>query len=1380
MINNGRFQVFFRRRQNQANLPTPDDPLVNVIVVGDPSTGEAKYLPGDVDNITPFMLIEPVDTWYDFSNYVEDTEGSTFTWDKINQGDSKNSETSKSGSNYDKGISANLFLFDKAFQFVYNWLVLFDYQIVNCVEVKIVDLIARAKNPDPAGNYRIFEIKNDNLDYAPVDEPCQFHVKLREQDMIWHCIHKTIIHDDWQKWFNEDGTSVKEHPTFLTCIEPRPRLVQSARMALMMFFHGIPLTVIVDWITGAPTPREDARRIMNANRFIEAPFIYTLIQNVALRCNMTTDTIFDQGREWEKLCLFFPRSGEMHESEDDAIVAPAQTFHWGNRWDIAIPDLFDKLKVLFAAEWYVTPQNKIVFAYLKDLLKLDPIYDFTLPDSVAIYNLRYSFNGDKKPAYGQYRYQVDPIDEASQELQPLYSDTIGFDQANNPMLEGDLSKNFDFAPTGFVRDGRAKDYMKVLINDGKYGALILVGIIAIVAAAVILSNISIVTIPLSFAIAAFIFTTAASIAKMADRFTDDFVNNDTYTGAVRLTAEQTTVARLLLWDGVQDDRAKVVRRTGLPVVYPYYNRLNVPYNVRNKIDKDNPGQLIFNYPMYFDGFYYDNMFSKYHDVIDNPLKSRESHQTVKFDVDLCEDMLNLFGVFQNQYAQIGKIVKLEERDNYDVFTKITNILVDYPGNSIRITGQVIRRPNNGASNPDDSNPGNLPTPIPDDVDETPPPTEPTCFRWRNSGDVVSVVSYVDCDGAIITDANIDPNMNFCALEITAQSPATITASSNCDNDVPPVPGQDCAKYYRAKVKPDVDDPIVVVFENTIGPIVWTRDSAGIFRGTLAGAFPIGKTWYQGNEPVPLGQGFVSYFHGGSEDWVQIETTDVGGSDSDFVLGEAWADIEIKTFCTECNPPDTTGIIASLDSNGCLMENIQIAIAAPAIPDGNYIVTWNATNVTPNVGSAVVAFVSGNALLDIGFKPDGLGPTTVTLTSLEFSPAIIPCLAVISLQVAFDAIGAFAYAGADALAVTDYTITDSMATGDVVSVLWTTSGDGTFDDATLVNPTYTPGPTDQAAGTVTLTMTVTSSEVGACQYAVDSMVLTITDTFMTLTFETDDPGFEMNLFVQNSGFGNLTYVDWGDGSPLELIPYAGGGTWFPSHVYATADTYTATVYQTAGFPSSFIMENVPGYHLLDAVATNMYPVNFVALFNIVNLNTILTNISGFVSGQGIQILYLYGDPASTDTTADFTFPGTYVFSNLHTLSIANFPLLQSITNVPITASTFDVGSVEIYNCPAFNDLDSSNNWTPNSIVLNNLPSLTYASLPTIDWSIATLITFFGCSLSVADVNQILQDIDAAGTSGHSLDIRQTPAATPTGAGATAKANLISRGWFITSD
>jgi hypothetical protein len=1398
MINNGRFQVLFRRRQNQANLPTPDDPLVNVIVVGDPSTGAARYVPGNVDNVTPFMEIEPVDGWYDFSNYVEDTEGSTFTWDKTNQGDSKNAQSNANGSNYDKGVSANLRLFDKAFQFVYNWEVLFDYQIVNCVEVKIIDLIARAKNPDPAGNYRIFEIKNDNLDFAPFDEPCEFFCKLREQDLIWHCIHKTIIHDDWQKWFNEDGTSTKEHPTFLTCIEPRPRLVQSARMALMMFFHGIktgifPIALVIDWITDAPSPREDARRILNANRFIEAPFIYTLLQNVALKCGMTTDTIFDQGREWEKLCLFFPRGGEMHESESDDIIAPAQTFHWGNRWDIAIPDLFDKLKLVFNAEWYVTPQNKIVFAYVKDLIKLDPIYDFTLPDAVKIYHLRYSFNGNKKPAYGSYRYQVDPVDEASQEINPLYSDTIGFDQGNNPMLEGDLTKNFEFAPTAFVRDGRAKDYMKLLIHDGEYGALILLGIIGVIAAAVVLSNLSIVTIPLSIAVGVMLFATATAIIAQSKKFQDDFINNDTYTGAVRLTAEQTTVARLLLWDGVQDDRAKVVRNTGLPPIFPDYNLKNIPYNVRNIIDKDNPGQLIFNYPLYFDGFYYGNMFPKYHDMIDNPLKSRESNQTVKFEVDLCPEMLNLFGVFQNQFAQIGRIVKVEERDNYDVFGKLTNILVDYPGNVISITGQVIRRPSSGAQIPDDQNPGNLPTPVPDDDDPTPPPIGPVCFRWTNGGDVASTVTYIDCDGATVTDAVIQPAFNFCAREILAQLPATIFAGANCDNDIPPINGN-CIKVYRASVSPafcSTDDPSVIEHENTLGPVVWTRVSDGTYRGTLAGAFVIGKTWYQGNEPVPLGQGFVTYFHS-SPDYIQIQTFD--DTESDCVLGEARADVEVYVYCNDCTPPDTAGITAELDNDPCLDQEIQIAIAAPGLPDNSYIVNWSATNVTPNIGSSLVDFVSGNAVLALGLFPDGLGPTTVTITGIQLALSTIPCAAVLNLEVDFDVVGAKAYAGADAIAITDYTVTDAMAFGDVISILWTTSGDGTFDDATLVNPTYTPGSSDQALGQATLTMTITTSEGGACATATDSVVINFPAAMMSIVIETRAANVTTTSWSTGiPAWPTTEYVDWGDGSPLEAVPVGSGGNMSLEHTYATADTYTMTVYYLTGhLPANLFIPETADLGVLDVdliPAAGVFPfINTYALHDIVNLNDVIDHIGGFQEGQPVQFLILSGDPASTDTTQDFTFPGTLVFSNLHQISLIGFPNLQSITNVNVGGGGgSNVTAVNIQDCPAFNDLDSGNTWKPVFLGITNCPAFSYASLPTMDWSIATNIQIrTGTTLSVADVNQILIDVDAAGTTpptpgAYFLGLDgQVPAAAPTGAGATAKANLISRGWTVFTD
>jgi hypothetical protein len=40
-----------------------------------------------------------------------------------------------------------------------------------------------------------------------------------------------------------------------------------------------------------------------------------------------------------------------------------------------------------------------------------------------------------------------------------------------------------------------------------------------------------------------------------------------------------------------------------------------------------------------------------------------------------------------------------------------------------------------------------------------------------------------------------------------------------------------------------NDPEVVVHENTIGNIVWTRSSAGTYIGTLANAFPAEKTYF---------------------------------------------------------------------------------------------------------------------------------------------------------------------------------------------------------------------------------------------------------------------------------------------------------------------------------------------------------------------------------------------------------------------------------------------------------------------------------------------------------------------------------------------------------
>lgn len=662
---NKRFKIFLRRRQNiYAN---PDTGLTyNVTVQCNPATGYAEYIPGDVDNI-----------WYDYTDQI-DVDGvlkTGLTWDKANSGDT--SATNQDGSNYDKGITSDWVFFDSAYQFIYDWLMTTECQILNAVEVKIVDLVA-------GGTYRIFEIKNDNIEFAPVDEPCQLKIKLREQDGVWHCVHKNTIWDDWQQWFKSGG---KAHPCFLTCIEPRPRLIQSARMALLLFFHSNPGILFIDFLDQYHI-KDDVRRILNANRFVDSPLVQTYVNNIAFKCGLLTDTIFDSGQPFQNLCVFYPQAGYMWESNSDAVSSPSTAYHWENRWMVTLADLLDKLKVVFAAEWYVTPGNTIVFKHTKDLIQLASIYDFTAVGAQPIYELRYTFDGTKKAAYGRYQYATDGSDLASQEIATLYNDIVDYDgPANNPMLEGDVSKTFEFASTGFVRDGRNKDYIELLLKDGRDGALALIGILA--AMAVFLLP----TVLFSALGLIFLALMAAWAIALGTKYNDlknYFVDSDTYTGAVRMTAEQVLTPRLLLWDGANIRRAKVVK-TQSPSPNPYYNTAGDAYEVVNDISQDNPSGWIYNYPMYFDSQFEGNLFDQYHDTIDNPLKSKESHQNVSFYVDLCEDMLKLFGVFESQYVIIGRVVKVEHRDNYDIYARISNIAVDYDQNRITIKGKVLRR-----------------------------------------------------------------------------------------------------------------------------------------------------------------------------------------------------------------------------------------------------------------------------------------------------------------------------------------------------------------------------------------------------------------------------------------------------------------------------------------------------------------------------------------------------------------------------------------------------------------------------------------------------------------------------------------------------------------
>lgn len=133
----------------------------------------------------------------------------------------------------------------------------------------------------------------------------------------------------------------------------------------------------------------------------------------------------------------------------------------------------------------------------------------------------------------------------------------------------------------------------------------------------------------------------------------------------------------------------------------------------------------------------------------------------------------------------------------------------------------------------------------------------------------------------------------------------------------------------------------------------------------------------------------------------------------------------------------------------------------------------------------------NTILNAVYTPGSADVTagTVTLTLTTNDPAG-PCVSVndnvvitINASVAVDAGPAQTICSGGSA-----TLAGSFGSA-ATSATWTTSGDGTFNDNTLTNAVYTPGPNDITANTVTLTFT-TNDPAGPCLPASDNVVITI--------------------------------------------------------------------------------------------------------------------------------------------------------------------------------------------------------------------------------------------------------------------------------------------------
>lgn len=215
-------------------------------------------------------------------------------------------------------------------------------------------------------------------------------------------------------------------------------------------------------------------------------------------------------------------------------------------------------------------------------------------------------------------------------------------------------------------------------------------------------------------------------------------------------------------------------------------------------------------------------------------------------------------------------------------------------------------------------------------------------------------------------------------------------------------------------------------------------------------------------------------------------------------------------------------IGLADMNSCTNSNVVLYgnVTSGAAP---YVHAWTGD----------VANLSATDVIDPIFESTIAGTYSFTYTVTDANG----CVATKDITVE-NIQGPSAFAGADAVVcyASDYTLADATAEN-YSSIVWSTSGDGEFDDKYALNPTYTPGANDLTNGTATLTMEAQSMSCGS---AFDDVVLTINPEMgvaigsITPFLISESTKIEVSLWLTHEHFGYVGfYLVSPDGTEVKL-------------------------------------------------------------------------------------------------------------------------------------------------------------------------------------------------------------------------------------------------------
>ncbi|PCH91273.1 MAG: hypothetical protein COB85_09315, partial [Bacteroidetes bacterium] len=275
---------------------------------------------------------------------------------------------------------------------------------------------------------------------------------------------------------------------------------------------------------------------------------------------------------------------------------------------------------------------------------------------------------------------------------------------------------------------------------------------------------------------------------------------------------------------------------------------------------------------------------------------------------------------------------------------------------------------------------------------------------------------------------------------------------------------------------------------------------------------------------------------------------------------------------------------------------------------------NATLLNASYTPSVLDITAGTVILFIASNdPDGSGPCIIVTDSVQLG--INPT--------------AIVNAGPDdtICATSSYLIPATIG-GATSTIVWTSSGTGSFDDAALVTATYTPSAADTVFGSVVLTITSDDPDAaGPCTAVIDVMVLNITKEIKVVA------GADLTICANNPSISLGGSVS--NGSTTGVWSTSGSGAFAPSNndlnaVYTASDADTAASGVTLYLTSS---NNGPCIPVVDSLTITIDPGIYVNAGpdDTVCVNNATVSLSGSVWG-------------GTTTTGVWTTSGTGSFDD----------------------------------------------------------------------------------------------------------------------------------------